>query len=124
MLFRSPTYERAKTKGEGMTTEASGAELTCPDGRLVTKQREVDAAIRDIIGLTREQFSQVAMISQGDFRKLLQADTKERQKIFRDIFKTDFYVLLQDRLKEKAGEIRTQRDKANESIRQYIGGVV
>lgn len=121
---RNPTYERAKTKGEGMTTETSGAELTCPDGRLVTKQREVDAAIRDIIGLTREQFSQVAMISQGDFRKLLQADTRERQKIFRDIFKTDFYVLLQDRLKEKTGEIRTRRDKANESIRQYIGGVV
>ena len=122
-VTRNPTYERAKTKGTGTTTESAGAELTYPDGRQVTKKGEVDAAIREIIGLTREQFSQIAMISQGDFRKLLQADTKERQEIFRDIFKTDLYVLLQNQLKEKAGEVRGQRDQASQSIRQYINGV-
>ena len=122
-VTRNPTYERAKIKGTGTTTESAGAELTYPDGRQVTKNGEVDAAIREIIGLTREQFSQIAMISQGDFRKLLQADTKERQEIFRDIFKTDFYVLLQNQLKEKAGEVRGQRDQASQSIRQYINGV-
>lgn len=84
-VTRNPAYERAKTRGTGTTTELAGAELTCPDGRQVTKKGEVDAAIREIIGLTREQFSQIAMISQGDFRKLLQAETSERQKIFRDI---------------------------------------
>lgn len=82
---RHPKYERAKTRGTGTTTKPAGAELTYPDGRQVTKNGEVDAAIREIIGLTREQFSQIAMISQGDFRKLLQAETSERQKIFRDI---------------------------------------
>lgn len=122
-VTRNPTYERAKIKGTGTTTESAGAELTYPDGRQVTKNGEVDAAIREIIGLTREQFSQIAMISQGDFRKLLQADTKERQEIFRDIFKTDLYVLLQNQLKEKAGEVRSQRDQASQSIRQYINGV-
>lgn len=122
-VTRNPAYERAKTRGTGTTTELAGAELTCPDGRQVTKKGEVDAAIREIIGLTREQFSQIAMISQGDFRKLLQADTKERQKIFRDIFKTDFYVLLQNQLKESTGEIRTQREQASQSIQQYINGV-
>lgn len=120
---RHPKYERAKTRGTGTTTKPAGAELTYPDGRQVTKNGEVDAAIREIIGLTREQFSQIAMISQGDFRKLLQADTKERQEIFRDIFKTDLYVLLQNQLKEKAGEVRGQRDQASQSIRQYINGV-
>lgn len=122
-VTRNPTYERAKTKGTGTTTESAGAELTYPDGRQITKRGEVDAAIREIVGLTREQFSQIAMISQGDFRKLLQAETSERQKIFRDIFKTDFYVMLQNQLKEKAGEIRGQRDQASQSIRQYINGV-
>ena len=122
-VTRNPAYERAKTRGTGTTTELAGAELTCPDGRQVTKKGEVDAAIREIIGLTREQFSQIAMISQGDFRKLLQADTKERQKIFRDIFKTDFYVLLQNQLKESTGEIRTQREQASQSIQQYINGM-
>lgn len=122
-VTRNPTYERAKIKGTGTTTKPAGAELTYPDGSQVTKNGEVDAAIREIIGLTREQFSQIAMISQGDFRKLLQAETSERQKIFRDIFKTDFYVMLQNQLKEKAGEIRGQRDQASQSIRQYINGV-
>ena len=122
-VTRNPTYERAKTKGTGTTTESAGAELTYPDGRQITKRGEVDAAIREIIGLTREQFSQIAMISQGDFRKLLQAETSERQKIFRDIFKTDLYVMLQNQLKEKAGEVRGQRDQASQSIRQYINGV-
>lgn len=121
---RNPTYERTKTKGKGSTTQLAGAELTYPDGHLVTKQREVDNAIRQVIGLTREQFSQIAMISQGDFRKLLQADTRERQKIFRDIFKTDLYAILQNQLKEKAGEVRKQWEQAGQSIRQYISGIV
>ena len=121
---RNPTYERTKARGSGSTTQLAGAELTYPDGHLVTKQREVDSAIRQIIGLTREQFSQIAMISQGDFRKLLQADTRERQKIFRDIFKTDLYAILQSQLKEKAGEIRKQWEQAGQSIRQYISGIV
>ena len=107
-----------------MTKQAADAQLTYPDGRVVTKLKEVDKAIRDIIGLTREQFAQVAMISQGDFRKLLQADTKERQKIFRDIFGTGLYVTLQDQLKAKAAEVRGQREHAIASIEQYIEGIV
>ena len=77
---RNPEYDRAKTRGSGTTKQHPEAQLTCPDGRLVTKQREVDKAISEIIGLTREQFSQVCMISQGEFRKLLQADTKRRHQ--------------------------------------------
>ena len=121
---RNPEYERAKARGTGTTKQAADAQLTFPDGSVVTKLKDVDKAIRDIIGLTREQFSQVAMISQGDFRRLLQADTKERQKIFRDIFGTGLFVTLQNQLKEKTSEIRDQRDQASRSIRQYVGGMV
>ena len=120
---RSPKYERLKSRGIGTTTQIADAKLTYPDGRLLTKQGEVDAAIRDIIGLTREQFSQISMISQGDFRKLLQVNTKERQEIFRDIFKTDLYVQLQNQLKERTGDIKKQREQANQSIQQYVSGV-
>jgi len=121
---RNPEYERAKSRGTGTTKQPSDAQLTYPDGRVVTKLKDVDKAVRGIIGLTREQFSQVAMISQGDFRRLLQADTRERQKIFRDIFGTGAFVTLQNQLKEKAGEVRDQRDQASRSIRQYIDGIV
>ena len=122
-VTRVPEYTRAKARGTGMTRQSAGAELTFPDGKLVTGVKDVDRSLREIIGLTREQFSQVAMISQGDFRKLLQADTKERQKIFRDIFGTGLFVTLQNQLKEKAGEVRLQKDQAARSIQQYISGM-
>ena len=121
---RNPEYERAKTRGTGTTKQAADAQLTYPDGSVVTKLKDVDKAVRDIIGLTREQFSQVSMISQGDFRRLLQADTKERQKIFRDIFGTGLFVTLQNQLKDKAAEVREKRDQAARSIQQYISGMV
>ena len=120
---RNPEYERAKARGTGTTKQTADAVLTFPDGRVVTKLKDVDKSIREIIGLTREQFSQVAMISQGDFRKLLQADTKERQKIFRDIFGTGLFVTLQNQLKEQAAEVWKQKDQAARSIQQYISGI-
>lgn len=123
IVTRNPEYERAKKNGAGTTTQLADAELIYPDGRTVSKLREVNAAIRDIIGLTREQFSQVAMISQGDFRKLLQADTKERQKIFRDIFGTGLYLTLQEELKVRANVLKKERDLASASIRQYVAGI-
>ena len=117
---RIPGYTRAKSRGTGLTAQVATAELLCPDGHSVTKLKDVNQAIRDIIGLNREQFSQIAMISQGDFRKLLQAGTEERQKIFRDIFRTGFYVLLQSRLKDRAAEVGRETSDAARSIRQYV----
>lgn len=120
---RIPGYTRAKSRGTGLTAQVATAELLCPDGHSVTKLKDVNQAIRDIIGLNREQFSQIAMISQGDFRKLLQAGTEERQKIFRDIFRTGFYVLLQSRLKDRAAEVGRETSDAARSIRQYVQGI-
>lgn len=121
---RNPEYERKKSRGIGTTKQAPDAQLTYPDGRIITKVRDVDRAIRDIIGVSREQFAQVSMISQGEFRKLLQADTKERQKIFRDIFGTGLYVSLQEHLKARANEVKAQYDRSNASVRQYVDGIV
>ena len=117
---RIPGYTRAKSRGTGLTAQAATAELLYPNGHSITKLKDVNQAIRDIIGLNREQFSQIAMISQGDFRKLLQAGTEERQKIFRDIFRTGFYVLLQSKLKDKAAEVGRETSDAARSIRQYV----
>lgn len=121
---RNPAYERAKTRGTGMTAQAADAQLTKPDGSTVTKLKEVDRAVREIIGLSREQFSQVCMISQGDFRRLLQANTDERKKIFTDIFGTGLYASLQARLKAESAELERKSDDVRRSIRQYVGGMV
>ena len=121
---RSPEYERPKKNGSGSTRQAAEVILSLPDGRVITKAKEADATIREIIGLTREQFSQVAMISQGDFRKLLQANTTERQKIFRDIFGTGKYQLIQESLKAEAAKLKNSRIQALDSIKQYVDGLV
>ena len=124
-IRRNPAYKRANIyKPEQTANENAKVELHLPDGRVVDKTEEVKTAIRDIIGLTREQFAQVTMISQGEFRELLQAKTDVRQKIFQDIFKTKNYEILQSKLKEKTSEVSKKRDQAKQSIRQYIEGIL
>ena len=120
---RNPEYERPKSRGEGFTTQKAEVQLKYPDGRVVTKQRDVDNAIRDIMGINRSQFLQIAMIAQGDFLKLLLAPTEERKKIFRQIFKTQLYQDLQDRLKKESGQLNDKCDAARNSIKQYIDGI-
>ena len=103
---RNPEYERPAKRGGGVVLQKADAELALPDGRLITKVREVNAAVREILGVDRNQFSQIAMIAQGDFLKLLLADTKERQAIFRELFQTGRYQILQERLKEETGKLK------------------
>lgn len=121
---RNPEYTRPKTRGEGFTTQKAEVELIYPDGRVVTKLREVDAAIRDIMGIDCEQFSQIAMIAQGDFLKLLLASTEDRKEIFRQIFKTDLYNSLQTKLKQETSVLSNQCDSAKNSIKQYVDGIL
>lgn len=121
---RSPEYERPAKKGSGTTTQKAEAFLTYPDGRVISRPKEVTVAIREIIGVDRNQFSQIAMIAQGDFLKLLIAETKERQKIFREIFKTGYYQILQDKLKTESGELSKEYERAKDSVNQYINGIL
>ena len=116
---RNPAYERAKTRGVGTTSQLADAQLTLPDGSVVTKLKDVNRAIQEIIGLSREQFAQVCMISQGDFRRLLEADTETRKKIFKDIFGTGLYADLQTRLKDEASALDRQMAEARLSIQKY-----
>lgn len=103
-IRRSPEYERPAKRGGGMVTQASEVELTYPDGRCVSKLREANEAVKEILGVDRDRFSSIAMIAQGDFMKLLLSDTKERQEIFRKLFKTDYYRRFQERLRARASE--------------------
>lgn len=64
------------------------------------------------------------MISQGDFRRLLEADTETRKKIFKDIFGTGLYSDLQTRLKDEVSALDGQMTEARRSIRQYTEGMV
>ena len=121
---RNPEYERPARRGSKMTKQKAEAELHLPDGRVLDKPKEVNAELTQIIGLDRSQFSQIAMIAQGEFLKLLTAETKDRQEIFRKIFKTNCYEVLQNRLKDSANTLYRKCEAARASVQQYIGGIV
>ena len=121
---RNPEYFRANKRGEGTTKQIAGAEIIYPDGKTVTKIKDVDNAVKEIIGIDRNQFCQIAMIAQGDFLKLLLSPTKERMEIFRHIFKTELFSNLQERLKRESGALADECDTIKRSIAQYIGGIV
>ena len=121
---RNPEYPRPKARGEGFTTEKAGATLTYADGRPpVTKARDVNAAVLDILGLDYNQFCQIAMIAQGQFTKLLNASTEERSRIFRKLFRTQRYAKLQDRLQEEASRLNQQRLAQNTQLDSLLAGL-
>lgn len=123
-IRRNPEYIRPKDRGEGFTTQKADAELLFPDGRApVTKSKEVTKAVTELIGLDRTQFTQIAMIAQGDFLKLLFAKTEERSKIFRELFGTKLYLAFQLRMKDETAKLKQQCDDANKSILQYVDGI-
>ena len=121
---RNPEYERENKRGEGTTKQIAKAEIVYPDGKVVSKIKDVDNAVKEIIGIDRNQFCQIAMIAQGDFLKLLLAPTKERMEIFRHIFKTELFCNLQERLKRESGALADECTTIKRSISQYIGGIV
>ena len=123
-IKRNPEYSRPSKRGGGETLQKAEVELSLPDGRVITKIKEVEEAVKDIIGIDREQFFQISMIAQGDFMQLLMLGTKERQAIFRKIFKTDSYKLLGERLKEEASKKKAQCEALRGSVKQYVDGIV
>ena len=121
---RNPEYQRPKTRGEGMTTEKADATLTYPDDRPpVTKAKDVTAAVQEIIGLDYNQFSQIVLIAQGQFTKLLNASTEERSRIFRKLFRTQRYAQLQERLQAEASALNQQRTAQNAKLDSLLGGL-
>lgn len=119
-INRNPEYPRPNKRGEGFTKQSANAELVMPDGSVITKIKEVNAKVEEIIGINKNQFSQVAMIAQGDFRKLLNCETNERSKIFRKIFKTEPYHNIEIKLSSLFNELKRNREKEKSGIEQYI----
>lgn len=121
---RNPEYERPKARGGGTTTEKANAELHLPDGRIITKVKEVTREITEILGIDKNQFCQIAMIAQSDFLKLLLATTDERKRIFQKLFRTQCYARLQQRLKDEYLNLTREYEKIHDSIDRYIDSVV
>lgn len=122
-VWRSPPYLRKARRGDKQTQNRPEANLVLPGGQVIAQQKEVDLKLREILGLTQKQFAQVAMIAQGDFLQLLLATTEERIAIFRQIFKTEPFLQLQEGLKNELSLVTDQTEALKASTQQYIKGI-
>ncbi|AKL94046.1 DNA repair exonuclease subunit C [Clostridium aceticum] len=123
-IKRIPKQYKKKTRGEGYTEQKSDAELKIiEDNKIYTGVLEVDHKIKEIIGLTYEQFRQIVMIPQGEFRELLLAGSKERQEIFRKIFGTNIFKEIQIQLYERAKKIASEVTRLTEERRTNIKNI-
>ncbi|TWT04288.1 SMC family ATPase [Planococcus sp. CPCC 101016] len=90
---KSPTGERYE-----FFERSEEGEKPCVERQIVS---EINRRVEEIIGLSQNQFSQIVMLPQGEFRKLLTSETDNKEEILRKIFKTEPYKLISERLKQK-----------------------
>lgn len=106
------TVTRGAAKGVG-TREINGSiSLVMPDGTEYPS-KEADRKIEELVGLTKQQFMQVAMIAQGEFMELLRAKSDDKKVIFRKLFNTQLY----QRIAEELGERKKTAEKELEQVR-------
>lgn len=120
---RVPKQKKKKSRGEGFTEKSADATLTLPDGKVITKVTNVTNKLIEILGITRDQFKQIVMLPQGEFKKLLLADSLEREGIFRKIFNTYDFEKIQIDLKEKAISLSKNRNKSKDEMQTNLKNI-
>ena len=123
-ITRWMEYMQPKKRGAGFTEGKAGATMSWPDCLTpISGTKEVSAKILEILGISRDQFSQIAMIAQGDFMKLLMANTEDRIGLFRKIFRTENYKALQERISKEFKDEYQRLSDEKVSINAIIGMV-
>lgn len=128
-IKRIPKQNKRKARGEGMTEQKADAEL-----RLMSRDRpgeyetvsgisRVNEKIGEILGISYEQFRQIIMIPQGEFRRLITEESSEREKILQRIFGTEGFKRVQDRLWDMEKALRNKSASLEERISENVRGV-
>lgn len=120
---RTPAYERKKRNGQGTTTQKETAVFYEEGKKPIEGIRQVDSAVREVLHIDRDQFKQIAMIAQGEFREMLNAKTEQRTEILRTIFMTASYKDLEAKLKKRLDDSSEERNRTENSIIQHFGDV-
>lgn len=126
LIKRSPQQEKKKTRGEGTTTQGAKAELYELGEEeiiLASNVRDVDEKVAEIIKIDCHQFRQILMIPQGEFRKLLVSDSKDKEKILQKLFHTEHYKGIEEKLKEKSSQLRKQVEQSVLERNSYISRI-
>ena len=125
-IYRRPeyTYTHVQKNSEvKQRSKATDAYLILPNGERIVKPTEVTKQVEQLLGMKRDQFRQIAMIAQGSFLEILNADTKERGKLFEKVFMTSKYSVLMDRLNQMAKESYLALNDAKLRLQQIISDV-
>lgn len=109
VIEREPEQLVKKVSGEGFREQKNSARLTVFDSEKneidqIIKISEVDKYIANLVGLNREQFSQIVMLPQGEFRRFLNADSNSKEVVLRKLFNTYFYRDIAQLLRTKKKE--------------------
>lgn len=106
-IERYPEYLRNKLRGQGTTLSKKTVELKLPDGQYVNGVNEVNAYIKDLLGINKDQFNQIIMLAQGKFMKFIKASNDDKAKLFREIFATEKFNKLEQNIREKYSKINS-----------------
>ena len=127
---RTPTYERAKLRGQGTTTQNGTVKLWHlaeiggePLDEPVTRVGDADAEIARAVGLSREQFTQTVVLPQGKFAQFLRADSSERQQLLKDVFGTGIYDAIQDALIQASRDGARRVEQAAADLRGQVASL-
>lgn len=124
-LVRNPEYRRPSKRGSGLTLEKAAAEFYFPDEQEpLTRIGEVNKKVCELLGLNHKQFTQIAMIAQGQFRKFLDTNTEERSRIFRELFNTRFYQQVQDELKLAVSTKKMEYNELQRNAEQSLNSIM
>jgi exonuclease SbcC len=125
-ITRYPTqnYEKIKKNGEAQIVEKKhSVEFILPEDRVITKPTEATKEVEKILGLNSEQFKQIVMLPQGEFKKLLEAESKDKETIFRNIFGTQRFQKFQDELKKRQLQLKGKVEIDKQKREAFIGKI-
>lgn len=112
--------ERINRAGERVEVKSTDASLILPDGRVITRHKDVTKAVEELIGLDSVRFRQTAMLAQGEFRDLLFADTNERLVVLRKLFNTDIYLRFAEKAKQEYNEVSQEYTLKKQEAEHYL----
>lgn len=121
-VHREPQQEKLGRRGAMVDVKAS-AQLYLPDGTIITGVAAVNAHLEGLLGLTVEQFKKIVMLPQGEFKRLLEAPSKEKQEIFRKIFSTQVFEKVEELFAQLAKENRGKLAEQRTRLSTYLQGV-
>ena len=124
---RQPAQKLPSKRGGGFKEGLAMAELSCVGHEAfapLAKVGEVDGKIVELLGLTKDQFRKIVMIPQGDFRRFLNADTKEKQDILRKLFGTGLYEQVQYALAQQKKDLENQNKDQRLLVQEKLQHIV